>query len=283
MIDVGIIGGSGLCNLEGLKNKKEVAVKTPFGNPSDKIITGELAGVKIGFLARHNRKHIFTPTEVPYRANIYALKKLGARVVLAFSAVGSLTEKMPPKTLVFPDQVVDKTTLRPNTFFGNGLVGHAPFGEPFCKCLRELLAKEAKALKIPHTKNGTVIAMEGPAYSSKAESNFHRKMGWHLIGMTACPETKLAREAGLAFALTAMVTDYDCWKEDDDGVTHAKVLETMKTNEVYAKKLLAAVLPKIKKLKRCGTCNQTLIDTFSAEQRKAHKATWQKIKLILEK
>lgn len=283
MIDVGIIGGSGLCNLEGLKNKKEVAVKTPFGNPSDKIITGELAGVKIGFLARHNRKHIFTPTEVPYRANIYALKKLGARVVLAFSAVGSLTEKMPPKTLVFPDQVVDKTTFRPNTFFGNGLVGHAPFGEPFCKCLRELLAKEAKALKIPHTKNGTVIAMEGPAYSSKAESNFHRKMGWHLIGMTACPETKLAREAGLAFALTAMVTDYDCWKEDDDGVTHAKVLETMKTNEVYAKKLLAAVLPKIKKLKRCGNCNQTLIDTFPAEQRKAHKATWQKIKLILEK
>ena len=283
MIDVGIIGGSGLCNLEGLKNKKEVAVKTPFGNPSDKIITGELAGVKIGFLARHNRKHIFTPTEVPYRANIYALKKLGARVVLAFSAVGSLTDKMPPKTLVFPDQVVDKTTLRPNTFFGNGLVGHAPFGEPFCKCLRELLIKEATSLKIPHSKSGTVIAMEGPAYSSKAESNFHRKMGWHLIGMTACPETKLAREAGLAFALTAMVTDYDCWKEDDDGVTHAKVLETMKTNEVYAKKLLAAVLPKIKKLKRCGNCNQTLIDTFSTEQRKAHKATWQKIKLVLEK
>lgn len=283
MIDVGIIGGSGLCNLEGLKNKKEVAVKTPFGNPSDKIITGELAGVKIGFLARHNRKHIFTPTEVPYRANIYALKKLGARVVLAFSAVGSLTDKMPPKTLVFPDQVVDKTTLRPNTFFGNGLVGHAPFGEPFCKCLRELLIKEAKVLKIPHSKSGTVIAMEGPAYSSKAESNFHRKMGWHLIGMTACPETKLAREAGLAFALTAMVTDYDCWKEDDDGVTHAKVLETMKTNEIYAKKLLTTVLPKIKKLKRCGKCNDTLLETFSAEQRKAHKATWNKIKLILEK
>ena len=283
MIDVGIIGGSGLCNLEGLKNKKEVAVKTPFGNPSDKIITGELAGVKIGFLARHNRKHIFTPTEVPYRANIYALKKLGARVVLAFSAVGSLTEKMPPKTLVFPDQVIDKTTSRVNTFFGNGIVGHAPFGEPFCKCLRELMCKEAAALKIPYTKNGTVIAMEGPAYSSKAESNFHRKMGWHIIGMTACPETKLAREAGLAFALCAMVTDYDCWKDGDDGVTHAKVLETMKTNEVYAKKLLKAVLPKIKKLKRCGTCNETLLNTFSAEQRKAHKATWQKLKVILEK
>ena len=266
MIDVGIIGGSGLSKLDGLTNIQEIEVDTPYGKPSDKILTGELAGVKIGFLPRHGKKHFFTPAQVPYRANIYALKKLGARIVLAFSAVGSLTEKMPPTTLVFPDQLIDKTTSRPSTFFGNGFVGHVPFGDPFCKCIQAELAKHAKKLKIPYVKNATLIAMEGPAYSTKAESNFHRKMGWHLIGMTACPETKLAREAGLAFGICAMVTDYDCWKADEEAVSHTQVLKTMKINEVYAKQLLTDVLTDLVKLKRCGACNKTLRDTFSDEQ-----------------
>jgi len=281
MIEIGIIGGSGLYNVEGMKNIKEVAVKTPFGNPSDKIITGEIGGVKVGFLARHNRNHIFLPTEVPYRANIYALKKLGARIILSFSAVGSLTEKMPPKSLAFPDQIVDKTTSRISTFFGNGIVGHVPFAHPFCNCIQQELYKQAKKLKIKSAKDGVLVCMEGPAFSTKAESEFHRKMGWSLIGMTSCPETKLAREAGLAFGFCAMITDFDSWKEGDE-VTAAKVNETMKSNEIAAKKLILAAIPAIAKLKRCGKCNNEALKGILDHCKKLDKRQLKKIELVLK-
>lgn len=281
MIEIGIIGGSGLYNVEGLKNIKEVSVKTPFGNPSDKIITGELKGVKIGFIARHNRKHLFTPTEVPYKANIYALKKLGAKTILAFSAVGSLKEKFPPKTLVMPDQIIDKTILRQNTFFGGGLVMHTPFAHPFCNCLQEILFKEAKKLKIKASKGATLVAMEGPAYSTKAESLFHKKMGWDLIGMTACPETKLAREASLRFAQVCMVTDFDAWKEGDE-VSVAKVNETMKYNEIAAKKLIVAAVPLIAKSVCCKTCRKEMPDLTASHNKTIDKKVLAKLKVILE-
>ena len=281
MIQIGIIGGSGLYNVEGLKKIKEVLVKTPFGNPSDKIITGEIAGIKVGFLARHNRNHIFTPTEVPYRANIYALKKLGASVILAFSAVGSLREKFPPKTLVMPDQLIDKTTLRPNTFFGNGLVIHSSFSHPFCNCLQEILYKEAKKLKIKTAKGTTLVAMEGPSYSTKAESLFHKKMGWDLIGMTACPEAKLAREASLRFAQVCMVTDFDSWKEGEE-VSVAKVNETMKYNEIAAKKLILAAIPLIAKTACCKECKKEMPDLTASHNKTVDKKVLERLKVILK-
>ena len=281
MIQIGIIGGSGLYNIEGLKNVKEISVKTPFGNPSDKIITGEIKGVKIGFIARHNRHHILTPTEVPYRANIYALKKLGANTIIAFSAVGSLQEKFPPKTLVMPDQLIDKTTLRANTFFGGGLVIHAPFAHPFCNCLQEILYKEAKKLKIKTSKGATLIAMEGPTFSTKAESLFHKKMGWDLIGMTACPEAKLAREASLRFAQVCMVTDFDAWKEGDE-VSVSKVNETMKYNEVAAKKLILAAVPLIAKKSFCVDCKKSMPDLAASHNKAVNKKVLKKLEVILK-
>jgi len=256
MIDIAIIGGSGLYQLDGMKNVKEVSVKTPFGKPADKIITGMVGGVKVGFLPRHGRGHIYLPSEVPYRANIYALKKLGAKIILAFGAVGSLKEELQPKMFVFPDQLVDKTVSRASTFYGKGKIGHAPFGQPFCLCLQKVLFGAAKKLKIKSSKGGVLVCMEGPAFSTRAESDFHRKMGWSLIGMTSCPEAKLAREAGMAYCPVSMVTDYDCWKDDE--VTHDKVIEVMKHNEIAAKKLLAAALPLIKKMKLCAKCNEAM-------------------------
>ena len=281
MIQIGIIGGSGLYNIDGLKEVKEISVKTPFGNTSDKVITGKIGGVKVGFIARHNRNHILTPTEVPYRANIYALKKLGAGIILAFSAVGSLQEKFPPKTLVMPDQLIDKTTLRQNTFFGKGLVIHAPFAHPFCKCLQEILYKEAKRLKIKAAKGATLIAMEGPAFSTKAESLFHKKMGWDLIGMTACPEAKLAREASLRFAQVCMVTDFDAWKEGDE-VSVAKVNETMKYNEVAAKKLILAAVPLLAKKACCADCKKQMPDLTASHNKAVNKSVLKKLEVILK-
>jgi len=281
MIQIGIIGGSGLYNIEGMKNIKEISVKTPFGNPSDKVITGEIKGVKIGFIARHNREHLLTPTEVPYRANVYALKKLGANTIIAFSAVGSLREKFPPKTLVMPNQLIDKTILRPNTFFGGGLVMHTPFAHPFCNCLQELLYKEAKKLKIKTGKEATLVAMEGPAYSTKAESLFHKKMGWDLIGMTACPEAKLAREASLRFTQVCMVTDFDAWKEGDE-VSVAKVNETMKYNEVAAKKLILAAVPLIAKTACCTDCKKQMPDLTASHNKSVNKKILKKLEVILK-
>jgi len=281
MIQIGIIGGSGLYDIEGLKNVKEIEVQTPFGKTSDKIITGEIKGIKIGFIARHNRHHIIAPAQVPYRANIYALKKLGASAIIAFSAVGSLQEKFPPKTLVMPDQIVDKTTLRSNTFFEESLVIHAPFAYPFCNCLQEILYKEAKKLKIKASKGATLIAMEGPAFSTKAESIFHKKMGFDLIGMTACPEAKLAREASLRFAQVCMVTDFDAWKEGDE-VSVSKINETMKYNEIAAKKLILAAVPLIAKKPFCADCKKQMPDLAATKNKAVNKKVIKKLAVILE-
>jgi 5'-methylthioadenosine phosphorylase len=281
MAAVAVIGGSGLYKIDGLRGAREVSVKTPFGAPSDKIICGELGGVEIAFLARHNRRHVYLPSEVPYRANIYALKKLGAKALLSFSAVGSLKEELPPQTFVFPEQLIDKTQGRAQTFFGGGLVGHVSFADPFCGCLQEALFEAAKKLKIKAARGGALVCMEGPAFSTRGESEFHRKMGWSLIGMTSCPEAKLAREAGLAYGYCAMVTDYDCWKRGEE-VSAAKVNETMKSNEVRAKKLIAAAAPLAAGLKLCGKCGESMMDSVAAPHKKINKTQLKKIKLILE-
>lgn len=281
MIQIGIIGGSGLYDLEGFKKVKEISVKTPFGNTSDKIVTGEIAGVKVGFIARHNRHHIISPTEVPYRANIYALKKLGANVILAFSSVGSLRDKFPPKTFVMPDQLIDRTILRPNTFFGGGVVVHVSFARPFCNCVQEILYKEAKKLKIKAAKGATLITMEGPAFSTKAESLFHKKIGGDLIGMTACPEAKLAREASLRFAQVCMVTDFDAWKEDDE-VYVSKINEVIEYNEVVAKKLVLAAIPLIAKTSYCQDCKNQMPDLTATHNKAVSKKVLKKLEVILK-
>jgi 5'-methylthioadenosine phosphorylase len=280
MIDISIIGGSGLYKIEELENVKEISVKTPFGAPSDKIITGTIDGVRVGFLPRHNRNHIYLPSEVPYRANIYALKKLGARKIMAFSAVGSLKENLPPASFVFPDQIVDKTSGRGQTFFGKGLVGHVSFASPFCDDLQSLLYKTAKKLKIKASKGGTLVCMEGPAFSTKAESDWHRKMGWSLIGMTSCPEAKLCREAGIAYGCAAMVTDYDSWKKGEE-VTAAKVNAVMKINEVNAKKLILAVAAAAAKLKKCA-CNDTMYNVVAAPHKKIDRKRLAEVSVILK-
>lgn len=277
---IGIIGGSGLYDVEGLKKSKDIVVKTPFGMPSDKIKVGEIDGVKVAFIARHGRDHRFLPTEVPYRANIYALKSLGVKIVLAFSAVGSLKEKLAPKDFVFPDDLIDQTKKRDFTFFGNGVVGHVIFGKPFCGCLGDFMYKRAKALKIKCHRGGTLVAMEGPQFSTKAESNANRKMGYDLIGMTASPEAKLAREAGLSYVPISMVTDYDCWKEGEE-VSHEIVLGNMIANVKTAKKLMLDVIPEIGKQKTCGLCNMSLKEQVFMINKNPNKETLKKLKVIL--
>lgn len=278
---IGIIGGSGLYNVEGLKKAKDIVVKTPFGMPSDKIKTGEIDGVKVAFIARHGRDHRFLPTEVPYRANIYAMKKLGAKIVLAFSAVGSLQEKLKPKHFAFPDQLVDQTKKRDFTFFGNGVVGHVVFGEPFCNCLGDFMYKRAKALKIKCHRGGTLVAMEGPQFSTTAESVANKKAGYSLVGMTASPEAKLAREAGLSYVPISMITDYDCWKPGEH-VSAEVVMKVMQTNVKTAKKIILDVVPKIGKQKTCGLCNQSMKSSVMSSHKKTSKDTLKKLKVILD-
>lgn len=277
MVEVAIIGSSGLYDLEEITDRKEISVRTPFGAPSDKILTGKLNGVKVAFLCRHNRGYIYLPKEIPNRANIYALKKLGVKSILAFSAAGSLTQACPPSTFVFPDQLVDRTSKREDTFLGEGLVGHMSFADPFCNCLQHTLYKEAKKLKIPCADKGTIVCIEGPAFSTRAESDFHRKMGWHLVGMTVAPEAKLAREAGLSYGHIAMVTDFDAWKQGEE-VTSQAINEVMKTNQISAQKLIFKAVLAASKLENCKSCNKSMFAAITAGGKKVNKARLNKIK-----
>ncbi len=243
---VGIIGGSGLYQMEGLENVREVALETPFGPPSDALVAGRLAGRDVFFLPRHGRGHRLLPTEIPHRANVWALRSLGVRYLLSVGAVGSLKEELPPRCLVLPDQFFDRTSRRgEHTFFGNGIVAHVGFGDPTSAPLRGLVAEAARALGRPVQDGGTYVNMDGPAFSTRAESEFHRHFGWDVIGMTNLPEAKLAREAEMAFASVAFVTDYDCWKVEVEAVNVAAVLGHLLANADTAKQLLARVIPQI--------------------------------------
>lgn len=240
---IGIVGGSGLYALEGLENAEEIAVDTPFGAPSDKLVRGTLAGAQLVFLPRHGRGHRLLPTEVPYRANVWALKSLGCSWLVSVSAVGSLREEIVPGHAILVDQYIDRTKFRPETFFGEGFVGHAGFGEPVCATLRGYLKEACLRAGVTAHDGGTYVCMEGPTFSSKAESMLHRSWGASVIGMTAMPEAKLAREAELPYALVAMVTDFDCWHPDHDHVTVDQVVKILNQNADNARALVKLVAP----------------------------------------
>ena len=248
---LGVIGGTGLYEIEGLSDVEEVKVKTPFGDPSDSIITGTLEGTSIAFLPRHGRGHRINPTELPARANIYALKSLGVEWIISINSAGSLREELAPRHLVIPDQIIDRTRNRVNSFFGNGLVVHIAFAEPFCPVLSEILYQAARDAGAAAHKGGTFIAMEGPQFSTRAESRLYRSWGAHLIGMTVLPEAKLAREAEICYASLACVTDYDCWHEEKEPVTVETILTILAENVGTAKEIIKVASPRIPGRRDC--------------------------------
>ncbi len=248
-IKVAVIGGSGLYNMEAFTDVQEVQIETPFGSPSDVILVGTLEGMQVAFLARHGRTHRFLPTELPYRANIYALKSLGVEYIISASAVGSLKEEVKPLDLVVPDQFIDRTRQRVSTFFGDGVVAHIAFGDPICHNLSKVLGDAIASLDLPDINyhlSGTYICMEGPAFSTKAESNLYRSWGGTIIGMTNLTEAKLAREAEIAYATLALVTDYDCWHPDHDSVTVEMVIQNLRHNAVTAQKVIQETIRRLK-------------------------------------
>ena len=280
LAEIGVIGGTGLYAMEELKILKEIKIKTPFGDPSDKIILGTLAGIKVAFLPRHGRKHAMLPGEINQRANMWALKSIGVKTIISASAVGSLRQELPPTHFVFPDQFVDQTKGRPSTFFGNGIVGHVPLAEPFCMNISDMMYKEAVKLGIKAHKGGTYCCMEGPGFSTKAESNFHRKMGYSIIGMTMATEAKLAREAGFHYAPVSLVTDYDCWKEGEEVDQH-KVSETMTKNIHNIRRLLVKIIPLVAGAGCRGNCPEFIKNSLLTHKENFPAATYKKLKLIL--
>lgn len=254
MRKVGVIGGSGLYDLKGIKNVKEVKVTTPFGKPSDNYICGTFEGVAVVFLPRHSRGHCLSPSEINYRANIYGMKKLGVSAIIAIAACGSLKEELKPMDFVLPDQFVDRTTKRCSTFFSDGIVAHVAMAEPVCPKISQILFENAKALNIPVHRGGTYVNMEGPQFSTKAESYLYRHCNLDIIGMTNATEAKLAREAEIAYATLAAVTDYDCWHQTHGHVTVDMIIEYLTKNIENAKKILMRAIPQVAR-----------IDSFEAE------------------
>jgi 5'-methylthioadenosine phosphorylase len=243
---IGIIGGSGLYHIEGFTDQKWVKVKTPFGVPSDEFLTGMLAGREVVFLPRHGRGHRILPSELNHRANLWAMKKLNVAWILSVSAVGSLQKKYAPCDIVLPDQFLDRTKRDfEHTFFGRGIVGHIAFADPVCEELRKIILKAAHGLKVKVHDGGTYVNMEGPAFSTRAESTTHHKLGYDVIGMTNLGEAKCAREAEIAYATMAMITDYDCWKADEAHVTVEMVIANLMKNVATAKAIITKVIPQI--------------------------------------
>ena len=243
---IGIIGGSGLYEIEGLTDREEVQLETPFGSPSDAIIGGQMHGRQVYFLPRHGRGHRLLPHELNHRANIYALRSLNVRWIICVTAVGSLQEKYAPRDVVLPSQFFDRTSQRADhTFFGGGIAAHISFAEPISTNLRQILAESARALGFNVHNGGTYVNMDGPAFSTRAESELNRRHGFDVIGMTNLPEAKLAREAEIALATMAMITDYDCWKVEEEPVTAHTVFEHLIANAETAKKILAEIIPRL--------------------------------------
>jgi len=248
---IGVIGGSGLYDIEGLTDIEEVNMDTPFGKPSDTITTGRLEGVGIAFLPRHGRGHHISPTEIPYRANIYALKWLGVEWLTSVNAVGSFKKEIKPGDLVIPDQLIDRTRSRVNSFFGEGIVVHIPFAEPFCPVLSQILYQAAKETGASVHLRGTYVAMEGPAFSTRAESRLYRSWGADIIGMTALPEAKLAREAEICYSIIAGVTDYDSWQEQGEPFSVDGILDILRKNSATIKKIIKLAVARIPKKRNC--------------------------------
>ena len=243
--DIGIIGGTGLYQMEGFTDVREVPVETPFGPPSDSLMVGSLEGRRVAFLPRHGRGHRILPHELNFRANVFAMKKLGVEWILSVSAVGSLKERYEPLHVVVPDQFIDRTQQRKSTFFGNGLVAHVAFAHPFCRNLSKVMAEACAEAGATHHVGGTYVCMEGPQFSTLAESELYRSWGADLIGMTNLQEAKLAREAEICYSTLAMVTDYDCWHPDHDAVTAEQIMGVLGRNAETARKVLRAAVRRL--------------------------------------
>ncbi len=283
---IGIIGGSGLYKMDALKDVEEVQVKTPFGSPSDALILGTLEGTRVAFLARHGRNHHLLPTELPFRANIYAMKSLGVEYLISASAVGSLKEEAKPLDMVVPDQFIDRTKNRISTFFGDGIVAHVAFGDPICVHLAKVLADTVADLKFSEVtlhRGGTYVCMEGPAFSTKAESNLHRSWGATVIGMTNLPEAKLAREAEIAYATLALVTDYDCWHPDHDSVTVEMVIGNLQKNATNAQKVIQETVRRLTQNPPVSDAHSALKYAILTPLEKVPAATKEKLALLLQK
>ncbi|MDP9364473.1 MAG: S-methyl-5'-thioadenosine phosphorylase [Chloroflexota bacterium] len=273
MARLGVIGGSGVYNLAAVDGGEEIPVETPFGRPSSPPRLGRVGSTEVVFIARHGAGHVFSPTELPYRANIYALKSLGVTHLVSLSAVGSLREELPPRSLVLPDQIVDRTLLRPRTFFDGGVVAHVGIADPFCGVLRASVAAAARAEDRPVHEGGVYVCIEGPQFSTRAESELYRSWGSTVIGMTAMPEARLAREAELCYATLALVTDYDVWHEEEEAVTVELVLSHLHANAVAAGAVVARLADSGLPERSCG-CGDALRhaivtspDRIDAEQR----------------
>ena len=254
---IGVIGGTGLYDIDGLTDVEEVSLDTPFGKPSDSIVVGKLSGVGVAFLPRHGRGHRIMPSEIPSRANIYALKRLGVEHIIAINSAGSFKEEIKPGDLVIPDQLIDRTKNRVNTFFGEGIVAHIQFAQPFCPALSQVLYQAAREAGARVHPRGTYIVMEGPAFSTKAESYLHRSWWADVIGMTALPEAKLAREAEICYAIIACASDYDVWHEREAPVSVEIILNTMRQNIEMSKKIIKLALGRIPESRDCG-CDTAL-------------------------
>lgn len=280
---LGVLGGSGLYAMEGLEDVQEIRVDTPFGAPSDSLRLGRLGGMEVVFLARHGRHHSFLPTEVPYRANIWAMRSLGVRWILSPSAVGSLQEAVRPLDMVVPDQFIDRTHQRALSFFGEGAVAHVALADPFCPGLSRLLADVADSL-MPEGRTlhrgGTYLCMEGPAFSTRAESNLYRSWGCTVIGMTNHTEARLAREAEIAYATLAMATDYDCWYADHESVTVEMVIGNLRANAALATQIVRTTAERIAALRPSSVAHTALRDALMTPKDQVPAATRQKLDLF---
>ena len=283
---IGIIGGSGLYKMEALKDVEEVQISTPFGFPSDALILGTLDETRVAFLARHGRNHTLLPSELPFRANIHAMKQLGVEYLISASAVGSLKEEAKPLDMVVPDQFIDRTKNRVSTFFGEGIVAHIAFADPVCNKLALVVADAIASLNLPDVtlhRGGTYVCMEGPAFSTKAESHLYRSWGATIIGMTNLPEAKLAREAEIAYATLALVTDYDCWHPDHDSVTVEMVIANLQRNAANAQKVFQETVRRLSENPPVSDAHSALKYAILTRLDNVPAETKEKMELLLKK
>jgi len=279
---IAIIGGSGLYEMEGLVIQEKLAVETPFGEPSDDFVLGKLDGIEVAFLARHSQGHRILPSELNFRANIYAIKKLGCEYIISVSAVGSLKEEIAPGHLVMVDQFIDRTHARVNSFFGSGIVAHVAFAEPICPVLRDKLFQSASEEGVTSHPHGTYVCIEGPMFSTKAESRLYRSWGADVIGMTNLQEARLAREAEICYATIALSTDYDCWHETHDSVTADMVIQTLLKNVQIAQRVLRKVVGRVVWERQC-ICSRALRNAIVTNKLLVPDTTKKNLKLIYGK
>jgi 5'-methylthioadenosine phosphorylase len=279
---IGIVGGSGLYQMAGLTEVEEIEIDTPFGKPSDTYRRGMLEGRQVVFLARHNRNHSISPSELNFRANIYGFKKLGVEWIMSASAVGSLREELRPLDILLPDQFFDRTKSRVPTFFGEGIVAHVSFGDPICPQLANVVAQSGNDAGVPIKRGGTYLCMEGPHFSTKAESNVYRSWGMDVIGMTNLQEATLAREAEICYTTIALVTDYDCWHPQHDAVTVAEIIQNLGKNSENAQKIIRSAVKNLPVTRTCK-CGSALQYAVLTDLKKAPESTKKKLELLLRK